>query len=149
MNPEMDEERVLAQLERRLAQDDPALAATMDALNEQFPEEPEAEPAQSHEEKEKQHDWRRTAATVLAVIAALGLFLTAVLNSSSHQGDRDPPPPKGMVPGVSVQSQRRCPPRTAPRRRRPDPGGIPRCLPAGQPFLPTGEPVRLRRFQTV
>ncbi|RZB14320.1 DUF3040 domain-containing protein [Streptomyces sp. F001] len=131
MNPEMDEQRVLAQLERRLAQDDPALAATMDALNEQFPDEPEAQPADS---EEKKRNWRRTAVTVCAIIAFLGLVLTAVLSSNPHPVDKDPPPQKGLVPG-SVHTQRRSSPRTAPRPRGPDPGGgrLPTDLPAAYP----------------
>ncbi|MBG0857404.1 DUF3040 domain-containing protein [Streptomyces spinoverrucosus] len=134
MNPEMDEERVLAQLERRLAQDDPVLAATMDALNEQFPDEPEAQPADSEEVREKQRHWRRTAVTVCAVIAFLGLLLTAVLSTNPQPVDKDPPPQKGLVPG-SVHTQRRAPTRTAPRRCRPEPGGgrLPTDLPAAYP----------------
>ncbi|GEC05366.1 hypothetical protein SSP24_30210 [Streptomyces spinoverrucosus] len=130
MNPEMDEERVLAQLERRLAQDDPALAATMDALNEQFPDEPGAQAADS---EEQQRNWRRTAAIACAVVAFLGLFLTAVFNNNPQQADRDPPPPKGVVPGVSEHTQRR-----SPRRRLREPGRRP--LPTDLPTAYPGEP---------
>ncbi|WP_328349375.1 DUF3040 domain-containing protein [Streptomyces sp. NBC_00445] len=125
MSPGRDEEHVLAQLERRLAQDDPALAATMDALNEQFSDEPEEQSADGHEEeekeREKQHNRWLTAITVFAVIAFLGLFLIAVLNSDPRQADKNPGPPKGLAPGVSVHTRRHRPPGTAPRRRLPGP----------------------------
>lgn len=135
MNPEMDEERVLAQLERRLAQDDPGLAATMDALNEQFPDEPGAQPAGS---EEKQRNWRRTAAIIFAIVAFLGLFLTAVFNNNPQQADKDPPPPNGLVPGVSQQTQRRSPPRSGPRHRLREPGSGP--LPTDLPTAYPGDP---------
>ncbi|MFD7282570.1 DUF3040 domain-containing protein [Streptomyces sp. NPDC059862] len=122
MNPEMDDGRILAQLEQRLAQDDPALASIMDALNQQFPDEPEAESPDGHEEEEKQRNWRLTAPTVFVIIALLGLFLTAVLNHDPHQGDQNPGPPRGPGMGVSTQSERRSPPKTPPRRRFPDRG---------------------------
>ncbi|MEU2911942.1 DUF3040 domain-containing protein [Streptomyces massasporeus] len=37
MEPEMDDERALAEIERCLARDDPELATRITALNEQFP----------------------------------------------------------------------------------------------------------------
>jgi hypothetical protein len=123
MNPEMDEERILAQLERRLAQDDPALAATMTALNQQFPDEPGEQSEDGHEDaakgEEKQRNRWLTAATVFVIIAFLGLFITALLNSNPQPADKDPVPPKGFAPGVSVTAQRRSPPRAAPRQRLP------------------------------
>lgn len=117
MNPEMDDGRILAQLERRLAQDDPELAATMDALNQQFPDETEAQSADCLEEEEKHRHWRVTAAMVFAVIAFLGLFITAVLNSHAYESDQDPGAPRG--PKTGSQSERRAPSRTPPRHRLP------------------------------
>jgi hypothetical protein len=135
MNPDMDEAGILAQLERRLARDDPELAATMNALNQQFPDDPEAESSDGHEEEGKRRNWRRTAATVFAIIALLGLFLTAVLNTEPRQADKDPGPTSGLVPGVSVHSQRRSPSRRAPGRRRPSPdvGQLPTDPPTAYP----------------
>ncbi|MEV8312273.1 DUF3040 domain-containing protein [Streptomyces flavidovirens] len=135
MNPEMDDGRILAQLERRLAQDDPELAATMDALNQQFPNEAKAQSADGLEEEEKQRNWRVTAATVLAVIAILGLFITAVLNSNAYRSDQDPGPLRG--PSTGTQSERRIPSRTPPRQRLPSrgtghrPTDPPRAYPGG------------------
>ncbi|MER7407884.1 DUF3040 domain-containing protein [Streptomyces sp. NPDC000070] len=143
MNPEMDEERILAQLERRLAQDDPALAATMTALNQQFPEKPGEQSDGGHDEEatgeEKQRNRWLTAATVFVIIAFLGLFITAVLNSNPQPADKDPVPPKGLAPGVSVTAQRRSPPRSAPRQR------LPGCATATCRRRPVQEePVRAR-----
>lgn len=131
MNPDMEEARILAQLERGLARDDPALAATMDALNQQFPGDPETASSDVHKEEGKRRDWRRIAATVFAIVALLGLLLTAVFNSSPREADEDQGPPSRFVPAVSAHTQRRFPPKTAPKQRRPRPG-------AGQ--LPTDPP---------
>jgi hypothetical protein len=120
MNPEMDDGRILAQLERRLAQDDPELVATMDALNQQFPDETKTQSADGHETQEKQRNWWVTAATVVAVIAFLGLFVTALLNSNAHRSDQDSVPPRG--PGTGTQSERRTPSSTPPRQRLPGHG---------------------------
>ncbi|GAB2958352.1 hypothetical protein GCM10023080_017640 [Streptomyces pseudoechinosporeus] len=120
MNPEMDDGRILAQLERRLAQDDPELAATMDALNQQFPDEAQAQSVDGLEEEEKQRNWWVTAATVFAIIAFLGICVTAVLNSNAHRSDQDPGPPRG--PGTGTQSERRTPSSTPPRQRPPERG---------------------------
>ncbi|WP_328875554.1 DUF3040 domain-containing protein [Streptomyces sp. NBC_00287] len=106
MNPEMDERRILAQLERRLAEDDPALAATMTALNQQFPDEPKAQSGDGDEEvaaeEEKQRNRWLIATTVFVVIAFLGLFITAILNSNPEPADKDPVPHKGFAPAVSA-----------------------------------------------
>ncbi|MFE9628993.1 DUF3040 domain-containing protein [Streptomyces sp. NPDC006527] len=126
MNPEMDDGRILAQLERCLAQDDPDLASLMDALNEQFPDEGAAQSPDGHEEghekEEKQRNWWMTAVTVFVAIAFLGLFLTAVLNSSPQSAEEDTGPPRGPGAGMSTQSERRSQPRTSPRQRGPGQG---------------------------
>ncbi|WP_328769834.1 DUF3040 domain-containing protein [Streptomyces sp. NBC_00286] len=120
MNPEMDDGRIIAQLERRLAQDDPELAATMDALNQQFPDAAQAQSDDGLEEEEKQRNRWVTAATVFAIIAFLGICVTAVLNSDGYRSDQDPGSPRS--PGTGVQSERRTPSSTPPRQRLPGRG---------------------------
>jgi hypothetical protein len=97
MEPEMDEERTLAKIERRLTREDPGLASLMDTLNQQFPE--------GHEHDRKRWNWRKTAVVVLAVLALAGLLLTAVLVKPSADGK--PASPNGLAPAVSVHVQRR------------------------------------------
>ncbi|MFJ8150265.1 DUF3040 domain-containing protein [Streptomyces sp. NPDC096048] len=125
MSPEMNVGRILAQLERRLAKDDPSLAETMEALNQQFPDNPREEISGSEpetdgrQEEDNRHRWWPIAFTVFA-IAILGLFITALLNSNPDQTDKQPGPPQGLAPAVSLYStQRRS--RTEPCRRLPDP----------------------------
>ncbi|MBR8638865.1 DUF3040 domain-containing protein [Streptomyces tuirus] len=92
MDPEMNDGRILAQLERRLAQDDPALAETMEALNQQFGDEPGEGAADSQQEDDKRHRWWLVAITVFSVLAFLGLFIAALLNSNPDQTDKQPGP---------------------------------------------------------
>ncbi|MGW0495961.1 DUF3040 domain-containing protein [Streptomyces sp. NPDC003007] len=138
MNPEMNDGRIIAQLERRLAQDDPSLAALMDALNQQFPDEPgdrttdcqketgskqetdSPEGTDSHEEEDERHSRWLVAITVFVIIAFLGLFITAVLNSNPQRTDKNPGPPQGLAPAAAVLAQRRSLPESKPRRRRSD-----------------------------
>lgn len=129
VNPEMNEGRIIAQLERRLAQDDPSLAATMDALNQQFPGEPSEGTAGSRQETDSydETDSRQeegegrsrwpVAVTVFIIIAFLSLFITAVLKSNAHRTDKNPGPPQGLAPAVSVHLQQRSRPPSEPRRR--------------------------------
>ncbi|MEV0966957.1 DUF3040 domain-containing protein [Streptomyces sp. NPDC049910] len=127
MNSGRDDGRILAHLERRLARDDPGLAATMDALNRQFTDEPRERSADGPEadrgtgpaEPEKRHNGRMTALTLLAVTAILGLFLTALLNGSPERADPNPGTPRGPGAGVPTQSEPRFAPGTPPRGRRP------------------------------
>lgn len=149
MNPRRDEAHILAQLERHLAQDDPALAATMDALNDQFVETPEEtdrterpdgeekhhHPAEhstgredeeetgEQEEGQKPRDWRVTAATVFAVIALVGLFISALLKYDPDNPGRENAP-RGPGTSVTEQNERRAPPRTSRRQRLRGPGDI-------------------------
>ncbi|MEZ3180896.1 DUF3040 domain-containing protein [Streptomyces pimonensis] len=128
MNPEMNEGRIIAQLERRLAQDDPSLAATMDALNQQFPDEPRGETTNSRQEADSQEEtdsrqdedegrsWWLITITVFVVIAFLGLFITALLNSNPHHTDKNPGPPQGLASTVSLHTQQRSRPLSEPRR---------------------------------
>lgn len=94
MSHPADDERILAGMERELTHDDPALSATMETLNQQFPEQPER-PAKA---RLPRRDPRLVTAVVLAVIAVLALILTAALNTT-------PAPPDGRSPG-----RRRIPP---------------------------------------
>ncbi|MEU8844800.1 hypothetical protein AB0C70_00825 [Streptomyces sp. NPDC048564] len=125
MNPEMNDGRILAQLERRLAQDDPSLAETMEALNQQFANEPDEGTTDSEQEndslqeEDKRHSWWLITITLFVIITFLGLFITALLNSNPDQTDRQPGPPQGLAPAVSLYTQHRS--RPEPRRRLPDP----------------------------
>ncbi|GBP99457.1 DUF3040 domain-containing protein [Streptomyces spongiicola] len=127
MNSGRDDGRILAHLERRLARDDPGLAATMDALNRQFTDEPrersadgrEADPGTGPADTGKRRNRGMTALTLLAVTAILGLFLTALLNGSPERADPDPGTPRGPGTGVPTQSEPRFAPGTPPRGRRP------------------------------
>jgi hypothetical protein len=93
MEPEMDEERILAKIERCLARDDPGLATRMNTLNEQFPE--------GRSDGREGRNWRKIAAVVLAVVALVGLILTAML-AKPPPADKDPGRPNGLAPAVSV-----------------------------------------------
>ncbi|MFG2639658.1 DUF3040 domain-containing protein [Streptomyces sp. NPDC048370] len=85
MSHPADDERILADMERGLTHDDPALSATMETLNQQFPEQPER-PAKA---RLSRRDPRLVTAVVLTVIALLALILTAALNSppAPHDGE--------------------------------------------------------------
>ncbi|MFC8275302.1 DUF3040 domain-containing protein [Streptomyces sp. NPDC057271] len=93
MSHPADDERILADMERGLTHDDPALSATMETLNQQFPGQPE----RSGRARLSRRDPRLVAAVVLAVIALLGLILTAALNSP-------PAPPDGEVTRPAAHS---------------------------------------------
>ncbi|OEJ28491.1 hypothetical protein AR457_32510 [Streptomyces agglomeratus] len=81
------EGRVLAQIERRLASEDPALAARMSALNEQFQAGRRKEPSR--------WNWRKRTALAVIIIAIVGLILTVVLSASPAEDP--PPPPNGLT----------------------------------------------------
>ncbi|MFI7143240.1 hypothetical protein ACIBQ5_37800 [Streptomyces massasporeus] len=93
----MDDWRVLAEMERRLSQDDPELVGLMDALNHQFPdaqthrdalEDADAnDEADAHGGDDLRLDWRWKAIIVFAVVLVAGLILTAVFNRSASTGD--------------------------------------------------------------
>ncbi|MFG2489064.1 DUF3040 domain-containing protein [Streptomyces virginiae] len=90
----MDEERALARIERCLARDDPELATRISMLNEQFP--------QVCVHGRLRRNRRKTAAVVLAIVALLGLVLTALLTRTPP--DENPGRPVGLAPAVSTQS---------------------------------------------
>jgi hypothetical protein len=118
MEPEMDEGRILAKIERRLTRDDPQLAARMDTLNQQFPEVPEAheihdtrETRDTHhgddgERDRERRNWRKMTAVVLVIVALVGLILTAAF--AERQAQTKPATPNGLAPSaVSLRVQRR------------------------------------------
>ncbi|MBT2528317.1 DUF3040 domain-containing protein [Streptomyces sp. ISL-99] len=103
----MDDRRILAEMERRLARDDPDLASLMDALNGQFPTGPDDGPNDDGD----RHDWRWKTAVVFAIVAVVAMILTAILTRPPSPDDNKGPP-NGLAPAVSVLTQRRAPSRT-------------------------------------
>ncbi|CAL9339941.1 hypothetical protein [Streptomyces sp. enrichment culture] len=115
-----NEDRLLAEIERLLAREDPALDARMSALARQLAEDLEgpgpASGAAPHERPARDsprpvtpgdgddgrgggrpRDWRKVLALVAVVVAVVGLVLTAVLSQPSGSGgDTTPVPPAGL-----------------------------------------------------
>ncbi|MFI6012623.1 hypothetical protein ACIBAG_28050 [Streptomyces sp. NPDC051243] len=119
MNHSMDDGRILAEMERRLARDDPGLTTLIDTLNHQFPDDQEdtdsrgtdsrgtdSRGTDSHHDGIGRVDWRWKAAMAVAVIAVLGMILTAVFTRSPSP-DGNQGPAKSLTPAVSVFTQRR------------------------------------------
>ncbi|WP_328346289.1 hypothetical protein [Streptomyces violaceus] len=116
MNPSMDDRRILAEMERRLSQDDPELVGLMDALNHQFPdaqadrdalEDADAhDEADAHEVDDLRLDWRWKAIVVFAVVLVAGLILTAVFNRSASTDDKQGPL-NSRAPAVAVHTHGR------------------------------------------
>ncbi|MBR8638868.1 DUF3040 domain-containing protein [Streptomyces tuirus] len=116
MNPSMDDWRVLAEMERRLSQDDPDLVGLMDALNHQFPdaltqsdalEDADAnDEADAHGVDDLRLDWRWKAIIVFAVVLVAGLILTAVFNRSASPDDSQGPL-NSRAPAVAVHTHGR------------------------------------------
>lgn len=103
MNPSMDDRRILAEIERRLARDDPELTSLMDALNHQFPgAQDEADEPNSDGER---RDWRVKAAVVLAILAVVGMILTAIFSKPPSADDNHVPPNGRLAPAISIQSR--------------------------------------------
>ncbi|MFJ8667129.1 DUF3040 domain-containing protein [Streptomyces sp. NPDC093600] len=92
MSHSTDDQRILAEIERRLSQDDPALASLMSTLNQQFPGQPE----QPGATRATRRSPRAVAAIVLTVIALVALFLTAILNAppTPPAGENEGPAPR-------------------------------------------------------
>ncbi|WP_051338659.1 DUF3040 domain-containing protein [Streptomyces flavidovirens] len=100
----MDDRRILAEIERRLARDDPELTSLMDALNCQFPgAQDEADERNSDGER---GDWRVKAAVALAILAVVGMILTAIFTRPPSAEDNHVPP-NGLAPAVSIYTQHR------------------------------------------
>lgn len=116
MNPSMDDRRILAEMERRLSQDDPELVGLMDALNHQLPdaqadrdalEDADAhDEADAHEVDDLRLDWRWKAIVVFAVVLVAGLILTAVFNRSASTDDKQGPL-NSRAPAVAVHTHGR------------------------------------------
>ncbi|MGR3939596.1 DUF3040 domain-containing protein [Streptomyces sp. BRA346] len=106
MNPSMDDRHILAEMERRLSQEDPELAALIDALNQQFLHEDEDSEGWV-DDSGRRFDWRWKTGIACAVVAVLGLLLTAILTATPPSADDKQGPPNGRLPAISVHSQRR------------------------------------------
>ncbi|MCP9946998.1 DUF3040 domain-containing protein [Streptomyces somaliensis] len=85
----MDDNRILAEIERLLAREDPGLEARMSELARQFPGDP-ADPASPPSPPSArpagdggERDRRRVLALAAVVIAVVGLVLTAILTRPS------------------------------------------------------------------
>ncbi|MFI9542477.1 hypothetical protein ACIHAR_00570 [Streptomyces sp. NPDC052016] len=122
MNPSMDDRRILAEMERRLSQEDPELVGLMDALNHQFPDGQADrnvhEDADAHDDANDDDlrlDGRWKAIVVFAVVLVAGLILTAVFNRSASTDDNQGPP-NSRAPAVSLHTH---------GRRLPGPGEYP------------------------
>lgn len=101
----MDDRRILADIERRLARDDPELASLMDALNQQFPEGCD-DGGNDKRERRDWRDWRVVTAVVLAIVALLGLILMGIFAKPTSTED-DHGRPNRIAPNASVQTQHR------------------------------------------
>ncbi|NML49243.1 DUF3040 domain-containing protein [Streptomyces sp. R302] len=86
MSHPSDDRSDLAAIERALTRDDPALAATMDTLNQQFPE----QSATRASKPTGRRDRRVVMAFVLGAIALLALLITGLLTDSPSPGDEEP-----------------------------------------------------------
>lgn len=115
MAPGMDEDRLLAEIERSLAREDPALDERMAALARQFTESPsgsgaetddgtssrgeEGRPARTQRAKRdrrgRRRDWRKVVAVAAIVVAVLGMVLTALFTRPAGT-PTDQVPPAGM-----------------------------------------------------
>lgn len=133
MNPSMDDRHILAEMERRLSQEDPELAALMDALNQQFLREDE-DSEECVDDSGRRFDWRWKTGIACAVIAVLGLLLTAILTATPPSSDDKQGPPNSRLPATSVHSQRRAAGCGGSRRTRPT------RLPRPSTELPGGGP---------
>ncbi|MEU7278499.1 DUF3040 domain-containing protein [Streptomyces sp. NPDC045431] len=116
MNPSMDDRRILAEMERHLAREDPELASLMDALNHQFSDGGDEEAGGD----KAPHDWHWKLAIVFAVVAVVGMILTAIFSRQAPPDDNKGPP-NGITPAHSVQGRRSTAAGTPMRRRRTSP----------------------------
>jgi hypothetical protein len=121
MRSPMDDERALARIEQRLASDDPALARRIEALNTQVTElasdgrrpdfRVDGRPVTGHAHENQvtgqvrgggeERSWTVKVAVVFAVLAAVGLLLTAILSAPGSGGEGRPPQPYGLDTPVS------------------------------------------------
>jgi hypothetical protein len=101
----MDDRRILAEIERRLARDDPELTSLMDALNYQFPDDQDDAHDRDDDVVGGQLSWRWKAVAILAVLALVGLLLAAILTTPPPAQDNREPS-KSLAPAGSVHTQR-------------------------------------------
>ncbi|MEV8312293.1 DUF3040 domain-containing protein [Streptomyces flavidovirens] len=87
------EERVFAQIERRLTSDDPELAARMSDLNERFSE--------GRPSERSRRNWRKRTVLAVIIVAVVGLLLTVALSTSPAEA---PPPPSGLTHPVLTRA---------------------------------------------
>ncbi|MFJ3160974.1 hypothetical protein [Streptomyces kanasensis] len=108
----MDEDRLLAEIERLLAREDPELDATMSALGRQltgdpfahggFPaDRPRDRPADGPDGRDPR-DWRKVTFLVAVVVAVVGLVLTAVLTQPADPATDPSPPPAPPPAGAPL-----------------------------------------------
>ncbi len=102
--PEMDDGSIIAQIERRLAKEDPELASTMKALNLQFSVDSQPVPCSDFAADEEECMWWVTAASVLVIIAFLSLFVFAALTGEAQGSYVEPGSLRGT--GVGTQGER-------------------------------------------
>ncbi|MGW0821112.1 hypothetical protein [Streptomyces sp. NPDC002845] len=116
MNPSMDDRRILAEIERRLARDDPELVRLMDAINHQFPDELDDADSHSHghshsdsDNDSGRYDLCRRAIVALIIAAMTGLMLAAFFAEPHPADDNQGPPANGLAPAAAVDTPRRRP----------------------------------------
>lgn len=97
MTHPMDDRRILAEIERGLAEEDSGLAALMDALNQQFADGPDKDRDTDTPDRTRRRDWRLVAGIIFLVVSVLGLFLTAALQGTSQPADVDDRRPPGRA----------------------------------------------------
>ncbi|MET7755846.1 DUF3040 domain-containing protein [Streptomyces sp. NPDC005389] len=98
MSHSTDDRRVLAEIERRLARDDPDLVALFATLIQQFPPVPE-EPRPAARTERRRRLRRKPAVILFVLIAVLGLILTALLSAPSSPSPGEDAPPSGTRSG--------------------------------------------------
>ena len=122
MASSMDDRR-LAGIERHLAQEDPGLVSLMEALNRQFPGEPDD--ADGLKDNSGWYDLCRRALVALILAALAGLILAAFFTKPPPADDNQEPPARSHAPAVAVHTERRSPrartgiPSTLPEQRAP------------------------------
>jgi hypothetical protein len=103
----MDDRRILAGIERHLAREDPGLVSRMDALNHQFPHEPDD--ADDLNDNSRRYDLCRRVIVALIFAALAGMILAAFFAKPPPADDNQEPPAKGLAPAVAVHTRRRGP----------------------------------------
>jgi cytochrome c-type biogenesis protein CcmH/NrfG len=115
-----DDDRLLAEIERLLAREDPGLDARMSALARQLTEDPAAgaaphgrtaredgrgtgaEEGEHRAGRDERRDWRKVLALVAVVVAVVGLVLTAILTQPSGSGAGTTPGSPAGLSAVAV-----------------------------------------------